>query len=652
MDAHTLIPTVIFFGLFLAVTALLKTFSEKISFPYTVALLIIGFLGQAFISVTQFPIHVSLSTDVIYFVLLPLLLFESAMKMNAHQFRLQFKTITFLATFGVLLAIFTVGVGLSFFLGYPFIVSILFGALISATDPIAVLSLFKSLGAPRRLALLAEGESMFNDATAVIAFRVILGFILIQSTFQTTTVALTILNFLYVFIGSLIVGGIMGYITAQFIALIENDRLVETTLTIALALMSFTVAEHFFQLSGVISTVAAGVVLGNVGRTKISGNVIDFMHELWEYLGFVAVSMIFFFATFEMDIPFLLDISGETVIVILVVLVARAISVYGSFAISNSLSIFNDEPNVPMSWQHVLNWGGLRGVIPLVLVYSLPDSFALKEEFLAFTLATFLFTLFINATTITPLLKRLGLHIPAKEERIIEQEQNLFSIQQKKQRLAKLSPEEFNPAVIREMRENLDKEELVLKEQLFDIATPINFERSLRLQAIDIERKVVNRLYHQGHINEAVFFDFDSELNLQQDALEYPEVHSGRAYSAGGHLDSQDLFNHKLDRIEARLRTTPFLNTFYRDVRKNLLFERFALLQSRIVASAEVISYLSHISELVKEHPQAEDAVKAVQSEHEKLQLKNSLQMQALERDHQKTYQEFERRLVESYAWA
>ncbi|MBP9798258.1 cation:proton antiporter, partial [Candidatus Woesebacteria bacterium] len=302
MELHFLIELIIFSTLFLVGIAFLTPLTRKTSFPYTVSLLLVGFIAQFFTHGLALESHIVLSPDVIFFVLLPILLFEGAFHINFHQFRLQFKTITAFATLGLLISIFVVAFGLSYLFGLDFGAALLFGAIISSTDPIAVLALFKHLGGPKRLALLADGESMFNDATGVVAFRVISAFILANKAFTSGAIIDGIGTFIYIFIGSILMGLLLGYLTSIFIAKVENDPLVESTLTVALALGSFTFAEHYFHLSGVITTVMAGITLSHIGRTRISPNVMHFIKELWGFLGFISVSLVFFFAAYNLNL--------------------------------------------------------------------------------------------------------------------------------------------------------------------------------------------------------------------------------------------------------------------------------------------------------------------------------------------------------------
>lgn len=646
MHASNFINITFFFGLFLALTAFLQVFSLNFHIPYTVLLLIVGLIAQFTVHFFEIGFHFNLSTNVIFFVLLPLLLFESALHINFHQFRLQFKTITFLATFGLLISIFATGIGLSLLIGLPFGVALLFGALISATDPIAVLALFKNLGAPKRLALLTEGESMFNDATAVILFRLISGFVVAQQTLKTQTIFTGVLEFLYVFIGSIILGTILGYLTSLAISKIINNRIVETTLTAALAIGSFVFAEHFLQLSGVITTVIAGIYIGNFGKTKISGGVIHFIEEMWEYGGFFAVSLIFFFTAFNLNVNLLTQRLTDIFWLIIVILIARSIAVYLSFYLSNHLKFFKNEPNVPISWQHTINWGGLRGIIPLVLVYSLPDEFPYKNDFLAYTLAAFMFTLFINATTIKKLLTWLKLNLKPKTDKIINEEILIFKIEEAEKKLKQLSVNEFDQDVIEIIDSELTKQELRHQKILLKLASAKELLLSLQLQAINIELQTIEKLFQKNHINENVYFDFEVELDLQRDALEFHEVYHGRGYSRGGFIQSKQSFRQQLKNFRRYLRKYPFLRKIFKISRRHLIEERMSLLKARIVASEAVIEYLNKVNRTLKTHTKAKLAIDHVKKDHQKYIKDNQEQLIQLENQFPHIAKDYQKKII------
>jgi monovalent cation:H+ antiporter, CPA1 family len=593
------LETTIFIGGFLTVAALVHTWSTYSHVPYTVALLVIGFLAQLIGSLTGYQPDVSLSPDLIYYLLLPMLLFEAAMHLQMHQFRLQFKTITLLATFGVLVSVAVVSTLLPLMLGIPFEAALLFGVLISATDPIAVLALFKTLGAPKRLAMLADGESMFNDATAVILFRLVAAIVVGGSVFNETTVVDGLLGFGYVFVGSIIAGAVVGYLISAVIEVIDNDAMVETTLTVGAALLSFGAMEHFLGLSGVISAVSAGIVVGNFGPSRFSAHVVEFVEKFWEYLSFIVISLVFFFSAYGIDTAPFVTQPPVWLVAVLVVLIARAASVYVSFAISNRLPMFKDEPNVPASWQHVLVWAGLRGVIPLVLVFSLPETYAYRDILLQFTLGTFIFTVFVNGLTIEGLLKRLRLHIPPNEELIVKEEMSILELEQRKEQLTHIAKGEFAKSHIGDMLFKIEKEEQVHKKRLVRLANAPEFKTSLKLQLLHYQREIVQRLFREGYIHENALFDLIAQFDMQEDALEYPEVSRGRAMEEGGKIDSYSWYKRRLNRVRELVKSMPFLGSILTQTEEDLVVNRYSMVRARLVTSHEVLAYLRTILDIV-----------------------------------------------------
>lgn len=646
MEVH-LIDVVLFISFFLIVTGLLQRWTNKLSFlPYTVALLILGVLAQVIVKAFHIPVHLEMTPDIIYFVLLPLLLFEAAFHINFHQFKIQFKTITFIATFGLLISIFAIGFVLALLTGLPMDVAILFGALISATDPIAVITLFKSLGAPKRLGLVADGESMLNDATGVIAFRVVSGFVLASTQFQSKDLLSSIGNFSYVFFGSLIFGAIVGYLFSKLIEKIENDRVIETTITVAAALGSFAAAEHFFHLSGVITTVITGLVVGNLGKTKFSHGVREFVEEFWAYFAFLSVSLVFFFATFNLDFTIFLDKPQNILYAIIAVLIGRAVSIYAGFFLTNTLPFFKDEPNVPLKWQHILNWGGLRGVIPLVLVYSLPEDFKYRSEMLSYTMGAFLFTLFVNGLTIRSMLLGLGLHLPKREEEIIKEEMTIFELEDAKQSLEKLKDEEFDPELLQAVNIEITEEEEKHKKHLEEISTPEEFEKSLRIQSINLERQTLAHLYEQEFITENVYFDFDTELDLQQDALEYPEVYTGRAIQEGGKIDSARSFRNRLSQLRNITSYIPFVKRWAKDSRDSAIRDRVALLKARVITSETVREYFAKLNTFMCNSESCNMIITKLIGDQDVLIEKNRKELLKLTTEHPKLLKDYQKKLA------
>jgi monovalent cation:H+ antiporter, CPA1 family len=602
MEQSGIITSVLIFAAFLAVTSLLRLFTKRITIPYAVGLLAAGFLLQILSRGLALNINLTLSPEIIYYILLPILLFEAAIHINLHQFKLQFRTITFLATFGLLVSILIVGSLTALLTGMPLGISFLFGALISATDPLSVLSVFKSLGAPKRLSLLADGESMFNDATAVITYKIILALLVAGA------VEIYPIYFLYatlqlvgMFLGSMVFGFVSGYITSRLLRYIKKDRLVETTITVILALSVFVFAEHYFSLSGVISLVIAGITLGNAGKTTVSEGVFPFIKEIWNYFGYLALSFVFIVTAYNFDFSLLVSHPVEILYVIIIVLLARSASVYLSFAISNRGRLFKYEPNVPVSWQHVLNWGGLRGVIPLVLALSLPLDFPYYQELLGFTLVILLFSMFVNGLTIERLLIKLGLHIPVEEESIVREETRIFDIERIRNTMhAVWNYGKLSDALLKDVDHKLRKEERSHQQRLSKLARGEFFESSLKLEALRVERIELEELFSKGVIPETVYYSFEAELDLQQDALEYPEVYSGRGYTGGGRLSTRLMFRVRQQKLQRWIKKYPFLSLIFGLSIDDLIANRYALHCVRIITSNRALLYLASVYKVVK----------------------------------------------------
>ncbi len=648
MDTHTLVNWLVFFSLFLGVSSLLQVISKNTSFPYTVSLLIVGFLTQLILHSLHIETHISLDPSIIYYFILPLMLFEAAIHINIHQFRLQFWTISFISTFGLLLSMTVVATGLAILLGYPWSVGLLFGALISATDPIAVLAIFKTLGAPKRLSLIADGESMFNDATAVIAFKLVAGFAFASSYFNSDKVFSSLGMFSYMFFGSIALGLILGVIGSELVRRIKSDPIVEATVTFCLALGAFALADHFVGMSGVITTVMAGVTFGNLGKTRISPTAKHFVNDLWEYIAFLSVSLVFFFAAFQLEPKLLLDYGAQLPWVIGIVLVARAISVYVSFAISNRSRLFKNEPDVPLSWQHIMNWGGLRGVIPLVLVYSIPDDYSYKPALISFTLACFVFTLLINALSIRWLLVKLKLHLPKDEEEIIEEEHQIYLIEQKRQQLSDLPKREFYKQLIHSVNKRLDDVELIHQKRLNSLTNQADIVLSFKLQAIEISRSQIEELYHLGYISEGVALEYETQLDLQQDALEYPEVHYGRGYSKGGRLPNRKLFRERLRNWQTIAREFPIVKRMFGQHEEDIITERLMMIKMKLSCVDHVERYLNIAKPKFSDFPTALQALKVVLEEYHERKISYQLEYKELKKQYPQAIKSYQSKLLEN----
>ena len=366
--------------------------ARRLRVPYTVGLVIIGLV----ITLLN-PQQVKFTPQIIMLLLVPPLVFEAAFHIRFDDLRRDFWLILLLAVPGVILTTFLVGWLVSWGTGLALQASLVFGALIAATDPVAVVALFRRLGAPRRLQVLLESESLLNDGTAIVMFGLMLsaalvgGFDLRQGISQFVTVAG----------GGLVVGLIFGLSISQFIKRID-EPLVETTLTTALAFGSYLLAETF-HVSGVLAVVTAGVISGNTSQRTMSASTRLVVYNFWEYAAFIANSFVFLLIGLTIDLNILFENWQAIAWAIIASLVARFVSTYG-------FSIFGRE--ISAKWKHILFWGGLRGAITLALALSLPEEgifIAERGRLQAMAFGVVLFTLLVQGFSMDWLMKRLKL---------------------------------------------------------------------------------------------------------------------------------------------------------------------------------------------------------------------------------------------------
>jgi CPA1 family monovalent cation:H+ antiporter len=386
----------------LVVVAGVALVTKRIRVPYTVALVVAG-LGLALIP--GMP-HVDLTPDLILAVFLPTLIFEAAYNIQIGHLRENLRAITVLAIPGVLLTAGIVAAVIHYLTGIAWPVAVLFGAIVAATDPVAVVAAFKALGAPLRLRTIIEGESLFNDGTALVLFRLVLGLLLTP----TLDLGAGLTQFAVVILGGGLLGLATGYLVAQILRRV-NDYLVETVLTVILAYGTYFLAEEL-HVSGVIAVVVAGLLVGNyaqqVSFTPTSQIAVGLS---WEFFGFLANSLIFLFVGLQIPASRLVDEAGLVAVAIGAVLIARFIAVR---LVGGVLRVTRLDPPIPAAWQLVLIWGGLRGALSLAMVLSIPHgvpgvSDALREQLLVMSFGVILFTLLVQGLTIGPLLHRLGL---------------------------------------------------------------------------------------------------------------------------------------------------------------------------------------------------------------------------------------------------
>ena len=366
--------------------------------PYTLALVIVGLV----ISPLHFLPDIHISPELILLIFLPALLFEAALNLRLDQLRMNAVPILMLAVLGVCVSTGVVGLIVHSIVGIPWPSAFLFGAMISATDPVSVLALFKSYGLPKQLATIIESESLFNDGTAVVVFRIVLGFVVGTAAPSTGRLVWSSLQeFALVVLGGGAVGAVVGLVGSTLTSYFD-DHLLEITLTTIAAYGSYLTAE-WFKVSPVISVLVAGLVIGNYGREKgMSPTTQIAVDSFWEYAAFVVNSLVFLLIGLEIRLPQLATAASSVAWGILAMLVGRIVAVYGLLPLTKALG-----SPVPIRWQHVLFWCGLRGSLSVALVLSLPVGVPGRSQFTFMIFGSVLFSLLAQGLTVGPLLKWL-----------------------------------------------------------------------------------------------------------------------------------------------------------------------------------------------------------------------------------------------------
>jgi CPA1 family monovalent cation:H+ antiporter len=381
----------------LLVVSIVAIIVRRFRIPYTVALVVAG-LALSF----RTGLQIELTSELILALLLPPLVFEAAFHLNFENLKRNLLTIGLLAVPGVVINMLIVGGILNLGSGLPIGIAIVFGSLIAATDPVSVVAIFRRLGAPKQLEVLLEGESLFNDGTAIVIF----GLALEVMGADGLNLMASIGDFIRVAAGGLLIGASLGWLFSRLAARVD-DYLIETTLTTVLAFGAYLVAEQF-HLSGVLAVVAAGLVSGDVGEREMSPTTRIVLVNFWEYLAFLANSAVFLLIGVDIEIGSMLSNWSLILWAIGAVLVSRAITIY---------SLTQVEKSIPNRWRHVLFWGGLRGAIALALALSIPGDFGPERRTLIeMTYGVVLFSLVIQGMSMNSLLKGLGITTQSEEE--------------------------------------------------------------------------------------------------------------------------------------------------------------------------------------------------------------------------------------------
>ncbi|AEC21300.1 sodium/hydrogen exchanger family protein [Pusillimonas sp. T7-7] len=496
------------FGLagLLALVSFMPPLAGRLRLPYSVLLAIVGFVLGLIIHVHGWaPLVVSdfldslqdfeVSSETFLFVFLPILLFETSLSINVRRLLDDIGPILMMAIVAVVVCTIAVGFSISSVSGYSLAVCLMLGAIVATTDPVAVVGVFREVGAPKRLTTLVEGESLFNDAASIALYSVLLTVLAGGGSLSTGKV---FYSFVFSFIGGGVAGFLMGRLACSLFIWLRGWPTAEITLTIALAYLTFYISEHYLGVSGVVATVIAGLVVGSSGRTRMSPATFEQLSSAWSQFGFWANSLIFVFAA--MLIPRMMaDITWTQVLLILLVfavtLLARAVMVFGVLPL---LGLTRFGTKVSPAYRIVMWWGGLRGAVSLALALAVTEQHNVPYEarqFIAVATTGFvLMTLFVNGVSLRKLIGRLGLNQLSPFERTLRNQAVVVALEDLREKTKEIA--EYD---------NIGQEARARVQSVFD-ATLASVDGG-ELEQLSLNQKVSMGLAVIATREEELFFD-------------------------------------------------------------------------------------------------------------------------------------------------
>lgn len=602
-SAHSTLAPLLFIIVALFIGTATRYLLRKSVIPYTITLLVIGILlGLAnragflttfwgdgpeaglylFSKSIDWAGHIN--HRLIFFVFLPTLIFEAAFALHVHTFKKSFTNAFILAVPGIMLAIvitaavamllniLNVGLGM-----WTWPVALMFGTIVSATDPVAVVSILKEVGASKKLGTLIEGESLLNDGTAIVIFMVFLTMIT-----GTADGGSPVLEFVRVALGGVVVGVIVGWLIVSWLKKVFNDALFEITVVVGAAYLAFFVAEHMFHVSGVLAVVSFGLMMAGIGRTRVSPQVAHFLHEFWELAAFIANTLIFIIVgvVIALRVEFTPQDFLILGIVYITILVARAIVLVVFYPLMKRIGYGLSPKDGVVAW-----WGGLRGAIGLALALIVASEPSIDPEIrtqiLSLTAGIVALTSLINATTIKPLIEWLGL-TKMGEVRIMLLNQTLAMLRQTGEKeISKLKENRFTSGAdwntVSQYLPEVKGDVVLAKEEdtLYDT----------RKRLLVKEKECYWRQFSEGLLSPS------SVQNLSDEIDQLLDFNGRQPLSVRKDLESM----WQTPKILTKLQRIPILGTFW----KRILYRRLSLsydcARGFVVANEENLKSLSSL---------------------------------------------------------
>jgi CPA1 family monovalent cation:H+ antiporter len=401
-----LVTFMLSFSMLLVVISAVHRYTRNIIIPGVAILMFLGAILAVIPNLTHevknFYSITERIPEIILYIIIPILIFESGRKLSIKQIKNEAIPIGFFSIIGVIITILIIGIAITTIFQIPIIDGLLFGTILAATDPVAVAIIFKKFPIPHRLNLIIEGESLFNDATGVISFNVVKGIIFSGVAFSLLDASL---SFIWTMVGAIAFGTGLGWIGGKILNKWKADEYVDFTFSLGLAIAGYIVADHYLHVSGVVTTLFTAILIVTINK-EISTGVRKLFHKYWDYIGFITNSLLFFLIGIPLFSVESYESASVPLILILVIpfvimMLSRAVVVYGG---STFLRIF--KVKIPLQWQNVLTLGGLRGGIAVALALSISADYEFKALFISLVVPLIAINLVLNPILLNWYLKR------------------------------------------------------------------------------------------------------------------------------------------------------------------------------------------------------------------------------------------------------
>ena len=508
----------------LIIGAILKSLLKHSRLPYTVGLfaigIILGVMNRTGVFQSLPELHDAVSSvaninpDLILYLFLPILIFDAAYELNLHIFKKTLANATLLAAPGLIICMLLTGalmMGVATFIpgfeSWTWAFALMFGALISATDPVAVVALLHELKTSKRFSTLVDAESLLNDGTGIVCFMLFFG----AYAAEEATHASPVITFIREVGLSTLLGFLLARIVIWFITRINSEEMVQNSVIILAAYLTFILSQYYLGVSGVIALVAFGLTVTYVGKPRLKPQVNTFMEHFWELLTYIANTLIFILVgvVIAEKVDFSWGALGVLILIYIALNFIRFAMIMLLYPVMKRLGY-----GLTRRESVILTWGGLRGALAMTLALMVSYTPAIPEDIrsqvLFFTAGIVTLTLCINATTMRALLNRLGLtHVPSArtmlayriEKSIRENSEKYLEGLKKRDALEGANwhkVESYMTAQPQEPAKNPQNKAMLPE---------------IRLRVLDKEKAICREIYEEGVISKPVFLRLMNSLD-------------------------------------------------------------------------------------------------------------------------------------------